>query len=341
MSEGNPVLVEILRGDEVEAWHRGAWCARRDERIVASVGDQDRRYCLRSSAKFFQALPHLLAGADQRYGVSEAELALLCASHGGEERHVALAARLLERAGLDAAALDCGAHAPMHLESRARLLAEDRAPDPLHNNCSGKHAGMILAALARSESIEDYLSVDHPLQREIRRLLGLLAGVDLEQRGGARDGCSAPTFYLSLDEAARAYQRFARPPEDFGRKLRQACFRLSEAVSRQPAMIAGAGRFCSALASVSSGRLLCKVGAEGFYGAFCRATGTGIALHVDDGAASASERVLVAVLAHLDLIRDDEVAQLAPFVAAARANHAGRPVGVVRVHPEGIVVPAC
>lgn len=325
----NPVLMRLLRGGLLEAQHRGSYCLVRNDRIVASFGGTERYYFLRSGAKFFQAVPGLLAGVVERFGLGDRELALACASHGGEELHVATARGMLARGGLDPRQLRCGTHSPLHAGTAFALSARGEVPTALHNNCSGKHSLMLLATLARGEDPGSYLDFEHPLQRDIHRTLANFAGVNAEGILRRIDGCSAPTFVMTLRDAATAFQRFAGGGAPLAKPLARAAARLATAMAAEPFLLAGTGRFCTAVATITRGRVLAKVGAEGFYGALEVATGTGLALHVDDGATPATERLVAHLLHRHGLLDRAEMEALAPFVALPRRNHAGLDVGEI------------
>src|SRR5215212_9360840 len=141
---GNPVVVEVVRGALTESHHRGAVAvADADGAAVLALGDVARQVYPRSAVKPLQALPLVESGAAERYEFGDEELALACASHGGEGAHVAVAQRMLARAGLDAGALECGVHWPSHQDSSRALARAGGAPSALHNKCSGKHAGFL------------------------------------------------------------------------------------------------------------------------------------------------------------------------------------------------------
>lgn len=325
MNEVNPVLVSLERGGLPEIQHRGAYAAVRAGAALATRGRVEAPRFLRSTAKYFQALAALECGIAERHRLSPAELALICASHGGEERHVAAASALLARGGLTETALQCGTQVPTTARAATALFSAGGRPTQLHNNCSGKHAGMLLASAARGATLHDYLAPEHPHQQAIAKLLSDYAGSPLHV---AVDGCSAPTFALPTVAAARAFARFAEESQRAGTHAAV----LADAVASEPGMLAGEGRFCTAMAEATAGRVQVKVGADGFYGGFCRATGTGLALHIDDGGTNASERVMTALLAKLGLVSASEVETLARFVAPERKNRREHVVGTVRVH---------
>ncbi|MCA9321557.1 MAG: asparaginase, partial [Planctomycetes bacterium] len=282
-SEVNPVLLELERGSGVEAFHRGAVCVVRDDQVTYSRGLTDARYYLRSGAKWFQALANVDAGSIDRFGLDDPALALMCASHGGEPAHVAVAQRMLAALEATEGDLVCGPHWPLHAPSAAALRERGEAPGRIHNNCSGKHAGMLMGADLLGAERRGYDDPAHPLQRRILEIMAGFAGDAGSAIEVAIDGCGAPTFIMSLEAMARAYARFGAPPASLPRGWRSGAESLRRAVASAPHLIAGQGRFCTALIESTRGAVLCKVGAEGFYGAMVPRQNLGIAVHVDDG----------------------------------------------------------
>ncbi len=207
-------MVEISRGGLIESDHRGAVAVVDSSgRLVASLGNPREPILLRSSAKPFQALALVCSGAAQAYGLTDEELAVVCSSHGGDERQVELVESILQKAGLDESMLRCGIHAPMDPAVRRSLAREGREPGPLHNNCSGKHAGMLATARHLGLTLHDYIEPDHGVQQAILGLLAFLAGMEADQIQTARGGCSAPTACLPLRSMALAMARLAAAGE--------------------------------------------------------------------------------------------------------------------------------
>ncbi len=310
----------------MEAEHRGAYCLLRGEDVVAQQGDVRAPCYVRSGAKWMQAVANLLSDAPTRFGLEDRHLALMCASHGGEPGHVEAAREMLHAGALTEAALDCGPHRPLHSASAARMRVDGEKPTAIHNNCSGKHAGMLLAALARGEPTDGYIDPDHPLQRFIRQLVLEFAEVPESALAHAMDGCSAPTWVMPLEAAARSFRNHGTPTR-LGPAAASAAKRLHAAATRHPDMVAGTGRLCSALARVTAGRVLGKVGAEGFYGVMVPGEDVGLALHVDSGAWEVSERLVPHLLHRHDLLTDGELAELGAHADLERRNCADRVVG--------------
>ena len=199
-------VARLVRNQLSESWHLGAAAvARPGGELVARIGDPQLPVYLRSSAKPFQIQPLLAADGEKRFALDDADLALICASHSGTEEHAARALSLLERGGFTVADLLCGAHPPLDPEVAAALAARGPVagtPTPLHNNCSGKHAGMLLACRALGLPTTDYIDLAHPLQRQILAVLTAVTGLEEREIQAGVDGCSAPAFYLSLAAGA-------------------------------------------------------------------------------------------------------------------------------------------
>jgi L-asparaginase II len=320
------------RNGRPENWHQGAAAvATPERRLVAAVGDAGLECFLRSSAKPFQCLPLLLAGGAERFELSEADLALICSSHGGTTAHVERAAALLERGGFSPDDLLCGAHVPMDPGAAAELAAAGREPEPLDNNCSGKHAGMLLACRLLELPCEGYTAPDHPLQERIRTEVAGVCGVAGGSLSEAVDGCGVPTFRMPLAAAARAYAALADPrAADLDPERTAALARVAKAMAVAPEMVAGPGRFTTALTEVTGGRVLGKEGAKGYYGVAVRGpVALGLAIKIADGDDRCRDGVAIDILRQLGALSGLELEALAEFHRPIRRNHAGTVVGEV------------
>jgi len=331
------VVARVTRGGHTESWHFGAAAVATPEgEPVARVGDPELALFLRSAAKPFQAMPLLLAGGVERFGLSDAELALVCASHAGTPAHVEAVAALLARSGFAAGDLACGAHAPYDLAARAALEAAGEAPGPLHNNCSGKHAGMLMACAALELPTSGYLEPDHPLQRRVLAELARFCRLDEEEIGLAVDGCSAPTFLAPLSAAARGYAALADPAAAGLDAERQAAAgRVVLAMTGEPEMVAGPGRFTTRLMQATGGRVLGKEGADGYYALAVRGpVAMGAALKIADGSERCRDGVVLDLLRQLGALSAGELAALASFHHQPVRSHAGAVVGALETDLE-------
>jgi L-asparaginase II len=326
---GNPALVEVIRGRLVESRHCGAIAVvDTDGRRLLALGDIDRPVFPRSAIKALQALLLVETGAADRYGFGAEELALACASHGGEEGHVAAVTRMLTRAGLDASALKCGTHWPSHQASAQALARTGGTASPLHNNCSGKHAGFLCAACALEADRGSYVEPAHPVQREVKATLENLTGVEISDGDCAIDGCSVPTWAVPLSALARAFARFATG-QGLAPKRAEAAQRLRAACAEKPWHVGGTGRFCTEVMTQFGARVFVKSGAEGMCCAALPEQGLGIALKCDDGAGRAAAVMMAATIARL-LNADSDRAALEKFIRPPLRNWNGIAVGKLR-----------
>jgi len=324
----NPVLVEMLRGALVESRHRGALAVvDADGRRVLTLGEVERPIYPRSAVKPLQALPLIESGAADRYGLSAEELALACASHSGEPGHIATAQRMLVRAGLDASALKCGAHWPIHQPSAQALARGGGTATALHNNCSGKHAGFLCTACALDAERGTYIEPAHPVQRAVKAVLENLSGVSIAPEACAIDGCSVPTWALPLDALALAFARFGSGAGVAPERARAAA-RLRAACAAHPWHVAGTGRFCTEIMQRFGARVYVKTGAEGMFCGALPEQGLGIAIKCDDGAGRAAEVMMAATLARL--LGSADRAALEPLLRPTLRNWNGIAVGGLR-----------
>ena len=336
MTTAHPDLVHALRGSAVESVHSGSLAiVDGDGGLLLALGDVQRPIFPRSACKVLQALPLVASGAADALGLNDEELALACASHGGEPRHTATAAAMLARAGLDAAALECGTHWPSFDGALKALARSGTRPGALHNNCSGKHAGFVCLGclMARAagrdpaEFVRGYIQPGHPVMREISAALAAATGADLAHAPVGTDGCSIPTFALPLRQLAHGFARVATGiglRDDHARAAR----RLRQAVAAAPFFVAGSGRFDSRVMDRLGERVFCKVGAEGVYCAALPEQGLGVAIKIDDGNnARAAEVVMAAVIEARVRLDDAERGFMRGFSDAPLVNWNGVLVG--------------
>lgn len=304
----NPVLVEETRGGLVESRHRGAICVRdADGATVLEIGDVERPVFPRSAIKVIQAMPLIESGAADAYGFGNRELALACASHSGEPEHAALAGSMLERAGLDTGALECGAHWPMSEAATRELARQGGRPSALHNNCSGKHAGFLCTCVHRGLDPQGYVRRSHAAQEAVRESMESVTGATHGVDCCGIDGCSIPTYAVPLDALALGFARMATGV-GLGAEQAKAARRLMAACTAEPHYVAGTGRMDTRIMDGGGGRIFVKTGAEGVYCAAVPELGLGIAIKCDDGAGRAAEVMVAGVLARL-LSGDLELAQ--------------------------------
>lgn len=298
----HPVVIEVTRGPVVESRHEGAAAVMRpDGAVVATWGDVDRAILPRSANKPIQAMAFVESGAVERFGLGDEHIALACASHNGEPRHVATVRAWLGRLGLGEGDLECGSHAPRLQATIEELVREGRSATPAFNNCSGKHSGFLSTAVTYGEPTQGYIRYDHPVQRRLRRVMSDLCGLDADAFAHGIDGCGIPTLATPLTALAQAMASMAEPSRLSSRHA-DAAGRIRAAINAEPFMMAGTGRFCTRINQALPGVAQVKTGAEGVFCAMLPTLGVGVALKIWDGAARAAEVALASVLDHLGVL---------------------------------------
>lgn len=321
-------LAEVMRGGAVESIHSGSVAVvDRQGALLHFAGDPRALTFTRSALKPVQALPFTAAGGVGRFGFSKAQVALMCASHSGETRHVDGVADMLARCGCTPSDLQCGTHAPGFYEARGEVPP----PPPystLQHNCSGKHSAMLAYCVHHRLPIDDYLDGAHPLQRAIHQATSRLTGVVEDRLVAGIDGCSAPNYAVPLASLAAAYARLAsaEADPDYGDATRT----LADAMTAHPEMVSGERRSDLALMQAGRGDWVTKIGAEGVQAIGIRSQGIGIAIKVADGHKRGLYPAVVSVLEQLGLVDAAARSILAPWGRRPIRNYRGTPTGEVR-----------
>jgi L-asparaginase II len=326
---GNKALpmVELWRGGRMESVHAGhAVICDETGQIVEAWGDPQAVIYPRSSCKMLQALPLVESGAADAAGLTEAQLALACASHQGAAIHTGMVRDWLADLAMAEPDLRCGAHEPYDRTERDRLILAHEQPCQIHNNCSGKHAGF-LTMVRHMKAGPEYVEVDHPLQCAIKSAFEETTGE--ASPGYGIDGCSAPNFATSVHGLARAMARFAAAGNSVSVRDR-AMQRLTQAMARHPELVAGEGRACTELMRAMDGRVAIKTGAEAVFIAIVPEKRVGIALKIVDGASRASEAVIAALLVRMGVLEAEHTATRKRLNAVQR-NWRGIETGMVRL----------
>jgi L-asparaginase II len=278
------------RGGLSESTHRVvAAVVDRDGQVIASSGNTEQVSWWRSAAKPFQALPILQDGAAERFALSDEELALACASHNSEPRHLQVVTRLMDRLGISDDALSCGPHPPLSPDIAAQVIREGITMTSRWSNCSGKHAGMIALALHHGWPIAGYQEAAHPVQQRILAEVERWTGLPASRLALAPDGCTVVCFGLPISAMAVAYARLGSSGDPAAR-------RIVSATLNHPYLIAGTGRLCTDLMQCWPGEIIAKVGALGIYCAAMPRLGLGVALKIEDGDTRAAGVALCAVI---------------------------------------------
>ena len=324
-------VVHVYRGAHVESAHYGGIVmADSQGRILRAFGDPDATTFLRSSAKPFQLAAVIASGAADHFALTPRELAVATASHNAEDRHLEAVSSILSKIGLTEQHLLCGMHEPLGAEPARKLRKSGRRPTPLHSNCSGKHAAMLALAVHRGWSPEAYTERDHPVQQEMAASVAAFGGVAPGEMIFAVDGCTVPTFGISLREAATAYARLMEPA-GLPASAAEAAGRVVTAMRAHPEMVGGEGVIDTELMRLCGSDLVAKRGAEGFYGIGFRreGCGIGIAFKIADGdlTGRARDAVTIEVVHQLGLASRDALAELEETYLPPITNRRDQVVG--------------
>jgi len=324
-------LVHVIRGELVESIHRGDIVVVDIKgNIIYEVGDKNKITFWRSSAKPFQVLPMIEAGGVDKFGFTGEEIALMTASHGGEEEHVKVLKEILSKLGLDINTLDCGKAHPMYNKATFELFRKGEDFERVHNACSGKHASMLALALLKDYDIMDYIKIEHEVQREMVGIVCEMTELEESDINIAIDGCGVPVFGLPIYNMALAYAKLSKP-EIFNNKNRRDALKLvGESMTSNPFYVAGSERLDTVLMEVTKGRLLAKLGAESVYCISVMDKGIGIALKIEDGSYRAIDPAVIELLKRLDFITKEEFEQLKSRWEVEIKNHRKEVVGVIK-----------
>jgi L-asparaginase II len=344
-------ILEVTRGRIVESIHYGAVAVVDSRsRLLAWHGEPKTVTFLRSSAKPFQALPFFEHGGDQTFHLTSKEIALICASHDGTDEHMEVLRGIQGKVGVQESDLLCGSHPLTHPPTVEAMRARNEVPTTYRHNCSGKHTGMLAAARMRGLPIADYINPEHPIQKTILATLAEICSIPLDQIEVGIDGCSAPNFAIPLFNAALGFARLC-DPRGLSTDRAAACRRITQSMMANPVMVGGPSRFDTRLMEVCSGRIVAKLGAEGYLlmgiiagclGA--ESPGIGIALKVSDGDiplrkangetyARVRPAVALEILRQMDYISSKELEVLAGEFGPVKPVTNWRKLVVGEIHP--------
>lgn len=322
-------LAEVTRGGFVESVHFGMIAVvDLKGRLQASTGVPDRIIFTRSACKPFQAIPFVSRGGPGQFGLTQAEVAVTCASHSGETMHVDAVRSILQKIGVDENALLCGSHVPYSYRQKGKAGMSPDEFSPVFNNCSGKHAGMLGLCKLLDVSTDDYLNSNHPVQQEIKSSVSHFMGVSEMDMVTGIDGCSAPNYALPLKNMAWAFAKLAAAGADshYG----TAPSEIFDAMTKHPRMVSGAGRGDLTLMDGGQGDWVTKVGGESVQGVGVRSKGIGIAVKIADGNTRAITPVIIEILSQLGLVTNAAGSSLEEARRPVILNHRNIETGDIR-----------
>ncbi len=319
------LITQITRSGHVESFHVGyGVIVDVSGEIVKAYGDPQYPTYVRSSAKPLQGMAVLRSGAYDDFKLTPEELAVICSSHSGEPIHTKTVSQIFSKAKISPELLACGIHPPIHKESAKALEAAGIAPQPIHNNCSGKHSGMLATSVQLGHSPEDYLNPEHPVQQYIYEIVKEYTSSKTIHRGV--DGCSAPVFHLPLQKVALAFARITQQET-------LECRQIFQAMNRNPHMVGGEGRFDTALMESYPEKMMSKGGAEAVSAAgFIMPDGQvyGLAVKVLDGNYRAIGQMVLKMLEDVGFVKAILSDQLMKWWKPDLRNHAKHIIGTTK-----------
>jgi L-asparaginase II len=324
------VLVEVTRGKIVESCHHGnVVVANGAGKIIAYAGDPMMVTYMRSAAKPIQALNVILSGAAKKYDFTQEELAIMCASHYGEDMHREVIRGLLKKLDLPMSALLCGTPLSISAEYQKKQLWEHHHIDQSNSDCSGKHCGFLSVCKTKGYPIENYNSPEHPMQKEILSIMADLCGMKESDFAIGVDGCSVPVHAMPLLNMAIGYARFSSP-DQLPECYREPCRILFSAMNAAPEMLAGTGGFCTEFVRNTHGRFCGKLGAEAVYCIGVKYRDMAVIVKIEDGNYRALYPAVMSALEQMELLKPDEKKALDSFAYSSVLNAHGNVVGEIR-----------
>ncbi|OPJ57238.1 asparaginase [Alkalithermobacter paradoxus] len=325
------LLVHAMRGDYVESRHYGDLViVNRNGKILYSVGDHNRFTLWRSAAKPFQVIPFVESGGVEKFNITMEELSVMTSSHGGENKHINAVNRILNKLNVPIESLDCGIAPPMYSKASAQLLKSGKECNSLHNACSGKHSAMIGLAIIKDICPQNYININHPVQKAMLNIVSEICDIDENDIAVAIDGCGVPVFGMGIDKMALAYAKLSMPDGLFSHHRTQAMKKIVTAMTSYPFYVAGTDRLDTALMKVTKGRLVAKLGAEAVYNVGIVNEGIGICLKIDDGNVRAIDPVIIETLKQLDLLSYRELNELNYRHIPLLKNHRKEVIGKLK-----------
>lgn len=331
----NPILVEIYRNNVLESFHRGVVCVVDAEgKVIHSEGDVHQLCYPRSAMKFLQVIPLIEHGGVERFNFTLEEIAVMCGSHSAQPEHLAIVNSILSKIGLDKSALHCGPQYPTSKKDTDELIRRGEKPHDIHNNCSGKHAGMLAMCVLKGWDTKDYINPQHPLQQLILETCSEFYEYPKEKMITALDGCSAPIFSVPVYNQAVGYKNLTAT-DKFSDRRKAACAMVLEAVSKHPLMVAGTKRYCTEMMQITAPQIVGKTGAEGIFCLALPQKKMGVCIKIDDGKMSPQYAVAQAFVEATGLFSKEQMQPLHHYMQEPVLNWNKFVTGEVRVR-EGL-----
>lgn len=315
----NPILVEVYRANVLESFHRGVICVvNENNEVIFSKGNVDQVCYPRSAMKFIQVLPLIELGGIEKFGFTLEEIAVMCGSHNAEQEHLEVVECILSKIGLNKNDLFCGPQYPTSKRDADHLIRENKKPEHIHNNCSGKHAGMLALCQLINAPIQDYINPNHPIQQLILEYVEKIYEYPKAKMATALDGCSAPIYSIPVINQAIGFKNLVS--NHYEEKLANACKTVVDAVSKYPFMVAGSKRYCTDMMQITAPQIIGKTGAEGIFCLSLPKQKIGVCIKIDDGKMLPQYNVAQAFVEATKLFSKEELKPLHHYLQADLTN---------------------
>lgn len=327
----NPILVEVYRNRVLESFHRGVICVvNAQNEVIFESGDIHQLCYPRSAMKLFQTIPFIVNGGMERFNFTLEELAVMCGSHNGESEHLRVVESILQKIGLTKEQLNCGPQYPTSRKDANALIQAGQKPHAIHNNCSGKHAGMLATCILMGWTTENYINPEHPLQQTIIEVCAGMYEYPKEKMITALDGCSAPIYSLPIYNQAIGYKNITAN-QHLPTPVQQACKLIVDAITQYPFMVAGTGRYCSDMMKITAPTVIGKTGAEGIFCMTFTQQQLGVCIKIDDGKMQPQYNIAEALLEASGLFTTDQLKPLHKYKESELKNFNNLVTGEIKV----------
>ncbi len=327
----NPILVEVYRNKVLESFHRGVVCVvDRNGNVIYSEGDIQQICYPRSAMKLIQVMPLLELGGMEKFDFTLEEIAVMCGSHNAEPEHLRVVNSILQKIGLDKENLNCGPQYPTSKRDADELIRKSEKPHHIHNNCSGKHAGMLALCKLLDAEIDDYLNPNHPIQTLILQYVEEVYEYPQTQMVTALDGCSAPVYSIPVYNQALAFKNIVNT-DSYSTERRFACDTIVQAMSTYPFMVAGSKRYCSDMMKICGSRIIGKTGAEGVFCMSLLQEQMGVCIKIDDGKMLPQYNVAQALIEAAGIFDEETLQPLNNYKQADLSNFNKFVTGEIKV----------
>ena len=322
--------VNIYRGKLIESKHKVIGIVKNIKGIslLSTNNDNDLIYP-RSSIKIFQAIPFIKSGAKELFNLNSKNIAISCSSHHGENQHLNVLQEWFKKINIKLSELNCGVHNPINLKSSNNLLLRGKLPNELHNNCSGKHLGMISGCIANKINHKNYTSFNHPYQKIIRETLERYTESKILKQSIGTDGCNAPQYAFPMKNLCNAMLNIIKEMNGNNENSKVLNLLISS-INSYPELIGGSKSFDSNMIKITKGRIFCKGGAEGvlLFADFAKQIG-GV-IKVIDGNDRARPSAALKIFSKLNLILPKEKKLLKNWQFENIYNHKKIKVGEIK-----------